>query len=383
MTRRAEHPLQELRGGVWPVLDAESERLRRERIAGRVMQVQRQLSERAGRRRRHGFGVALAALLFGVCLLVVLGRGAGDGSVARGTVAQGIAAIDAVRLVAGHASLKSDGVPLAYGQFDVSAEPTIVTRAEEGAEFRLSSETALNVSPSSEVGIIRRHAEAGTFEELLRLRAGGVALEVPKLGKRGKVLVETRDALVEVHGTKFSVRVIERPPLAAFTQVEVREGRVSVRSAGTNYFVSAGESWSSNREPAAHDSEPMLPAAPAVPDELPTKHVLAPRSLPKAEIPAAVASELAAQNRLIEAAELAQRSGMPGLALERLDTLIARYPDAELAHNARVERFRLLNGMGRKQEAAVAARQYLALYPRGFASAEAQQLLEASEGQRP
>jgi TolA-binding protein len=74
---------------------------------------------------------------------------------------------------------------------------------------------------------------------------------------------------------------------------------------------------------------------------------------------------------------------MPGLALERLDTLIARYPDAELAHNARVERFRLLNGMGRKQEAAAAAREYLKRHPRGFAAAEAQQLLEVRGGRRP
>jgi outer membrane protein assembly factor BamD (BamD/ComL family) len=79
---------------------------------------------------------------------------------------------------------------------------------------------------------------------------------------------------------------------------------------------------------------------------------------------------------LLEAAELAQRSGMPALALERLETLIQRYPEAELAHNAEVERFRLLASLGRKSEAAAAARQYLKQRPHGFAHAEAESLLE-------
>jgi outer membrane protein assembly factor BamD (BamD/ComL family) len=87
-------------------------------------------------------------------------------------------------------------------------------------------------------------------------------------------------------------------------------------------------------------------------------------------------SELAAQNRLLEAAELARKQSMPELALSRLDTLIARYPDAELAHNARVERFRVLHAMGRDAEAVAAARDYLRRHPSGFARAEAQHLIE-------
>ena len=86
-------------------------------------------------------------------------------------------------------------------------------------------------------------------------------------------------------------------------------------------------------------------------------------------------SELAEQNRLLEAAELAQRGGMPALALERLELLIARYPDSELAHNARVERFRLLERSGRHAAAVSAARAYLERYPDGFARQEAESVL--------
>src|SRR6185503_272313 len=88
-------------------------------------------------------------------------------------------------------------------------------------------------------------------------------------------------------------------------------------------------------------------------------------------------SELAAQNRLLEGAELARKNGLPALALERLDTLLQRYPEAQLAHNARVQRFRLLWSMGRKPEAVSAAREYLELYPHGFAREEAQRYLDA------
>jgi hypothetical protein len=87
--------------------------------------------------------------------------------------------------------------------------------------------------------------------------------------------------------------------------------------------------------------------------------------------PAPTPSELAAQNRLLDGAELAQKSGMPALALQRLDTLIARYPEAELAQNARVQRMRLLASTGRLAEAAREARGYLERYPRGFAREEA------------
>src|SRR5690606_17153167 len=134
---------------------------------------------------------------------------------------------------------------LGEGQLELPSDALLVTHAEQSAELRLASETALSVAPASEVGVTRRQAAADGFEERVRLRSGSVALRVPRLGARGKVSVETRDALIEVHGTQFWVRVVERPPLEPFTEVQVREGRVLVRSGAEPRLLGAGEHWSS------------------------------------------------------------------------------------------------------------------------------------------
>jgi len=170
-------------------------------------------------------------------------------------------------------------------------------------------------------------------------------------------------------------------------QTHLALGRVLVRSGEQSRLLGAGDRWSSlpqapeptsearAAEPAATEQEQSAPAAAA------RRSAPAPARLAKP--PDVVASELAAQNRLLESAKLAQRGGMPALAVQRLETLIARYPDAELAHNARVERFRLLRGSARSHEAITAAREYLARHPDGFARAEAEQLIDGEGAPLP
>jgi FecR-like protein len=385
MTHKPEEVLRELCRGVFPVPDPELEAERRQRIAARVRELQRELGASRQRRRLFGYALALAAIVGGVCSIALfmasrLGqpeRALGEGP-------------DVVQLVAGRASFGdgSSAATLALGQLVVSREAVLVTRREEGAELRLSSQTALQVAPSSAVGLARNAVASGGFEERVLLRAGSVSLVVPKLGTRGKVSVETGDALVEVHGTRFSVRVVERPPLDAFTEVDVREGRVLVSSGTSSRFLGAGEHWSSI-ELAPAPTDGALPAAPSLaePNEpVPPARGEAPvRSSARASRPqgpterhaASSPSDLAAQNQLLEAAELAQKSKLPGLALDRLEALINRYPDSELSHNARVERFRILNGMGKRQQAAAAARAYLERHPDGFARDEAERLIDS------
>jgi hypothetical protein len=371
MTDPASRALKQLRGGVLPVLDAASENERRERIAARVLAVSRELSTRQQQRRRIGWGLALAALVGGACALLVW-LSPGWGPAAPTASRPSSAAASEVRLIAGHADVR-DGAglaPLAAGENALSESSLLVTPAAESAELLLESDTALSVAPASQVGISRRRPTPDAFEERVRLRTGRVALRVPKLGARGKVSVETPDALVEVHGTQFSVRVVERAARAPYTEVQVREGRVLVRSGDQSRFLIAGDSWSSRGD----DEAPQHPAVGPPPTTEPAPATPPARALPRAHR-RALPSELAAQNRLLEAAELAQKSGLPMLAVQRLDALIARYPDAELAHNARVERFRVLSVAGRRSEAAAAARDYLAQHPNGFARAEAERLL--------
>ena len=364
-------PARRLRGGVAPVLDAASERARRERIASRVVELSRELSSRSERRRRWALGVALAALLGSASAVLLVWRA---GSVPE-AVPVAAAPVLELQLLAGRASVRSGGavVPLAEGSVRLAADAELVTRPDEGAELRLASATEVSVAPASQVSIRRERPSPEVFEERVRLRAGSVALAVPKLGTRGKVLVETEDALVEVHGTRFNVRVVEEPPGVTFTEVTVSEGRVLVRSGGQSRFLGPGESTSTR---VAAPPTPSADAAP--PDGVESKAPASPRRAERrrpatAPVPP---SELAEQNRLVEAAELAQRGGMPTLALERLEQLITRYPDAELAHNARVERFRLLERSGRHAEAVEAARAYVARHPNGFARQEAEHLLD-------
>jgi hypothetical protein len=375
MTDRPSSALRQLRGGVLPVLDEQSERARRERIAGRVLELSGQLATRDERRRRFGLGVAIAALVGACAVILYLGFFDRSTPVALTPSAK-------IRLIAGHASLRTGAriSPIENGQLALPSDSVLVTQAREGAELRLSSETALSVAPASEVGITRRQPTLDGFEERVRLRAGSVALRVPKLGSHGKVSVETGDALVEVHGTQFSVRVVERPPLQPFTEVQVREGRVLVRSGEQSRFLGAGDAWSSRNDQPSNADVPLaiIAPTPAAEPELALESAPVKRAVRKARgTDPVVASELAAQNRLLEAAELAQKSGMPTLALQRLEALITRYPDAELAHNARVERFRVLRLAGRDAEAIAAAYAYLERHPGGFARQEAEHLIEA------
>ncbi|HTV20204.1 MAG TPA: FecR domain-containing protein [Polyangiaceae bacterium] len=396
MTDPASRALKQLRGGVAPVLDEPSERARRERIAARVVEVSRELTAQRERRRRFGFGLALAAIVGGVAAVLLWVSPGGllaPGGLfhPEGSEPAALAASE-VRLVAGHASLRdAAGVEnLMPGEHALADSALLVTAPEESAELLLTSDTAVSVAPASQVGISRQKPAPDVFEERVRLRAGRVALRVPKLGTRGKVSVETPDALVEVHGTQFSVQIVEDSPRERHTEVRVREGRVLVRSGEQSRFLGAGDSWSSRAEaaspptppPAVIEPQPAAALEPAAPDEpaqleRPEKAAKRPapraRRAPRTPSPA---SELAAQNRLLEAAELAQKNGLPSLAIQRLDALIARYPDAELAHNARVERFRVLNLAGRRSEAQAAARAYLDHHPYGFARAEAERLLE-------
>jgi hypothetical protein len=366
--------LRQLRGGAWPVLDAHGEQRRREHIATRVIELQRQLDRRR-ERGRFALVLSLAALVAGLGAAVPLLHLFPDVPEFGETERAELPAGNSVQLLAGHASVRDalgTGLldPLEPGQFQLASDALLVTPRDDGAELRLWSQASLSVAPASEVGLVRRRPNLEAFEERVRLKTGSVALRVPKLGARGKVSVQTSDALVEVHGTQFSVHVVERPPLEPFTEVDVREGRVLVRSGAQSRLLGAGDHWSSAR-PSATTPAPSPPQA--------RRH----RRQRPAPIVTSTLSELAAQNQLLEDAEHARSNGLPLLAARHLDTLIARYPEAELAHNARVQRFRLLRQTGRDSDAIAGAEDYLRRHPQGFARDEARQLISTLSAVTP
>jgi tetratricopeptide (TPR) repeat protein len=165
------------------------------------------------------------------------------------------------------------------------------------------------------------------------------------------------------------------------TEVQVSEGRVWIHTPSGVQELAANQSWRSAPDVSPAALERAIEPPPVAVEPAPKKPAAA-RSSEPAAATALRASELSEQNRLLEAAGLARENGMPELALERLERLLESHPEAELAHNARVERFRLLAQLGRREAARGAAREYLERHPNGFARKEARLLLDASSGEQ-
>lgn len=379
MSQRLDGALRELRRGVSAVPDPESDSVRRDRVAARVLEVQRDLMRR-DRSRRRAVGALLAAAAVVVAVVLLL-RPRSEPDIAMAPERA------LVHVVSGRVSVQDASGVTSVDRGDVSvARDAVVATEREAASLRLMSRAALALSSATEVSLSVTEPRAGARRERVRLISGRVDLDVPKLGPGEELAIETREAVVEVRGTRFSVSRVERePPHAASTRVDVSEGKVRIQLRDGVRELAAGQSWRSDAE-AAESAAPSSPRTTAVPEPTaapaPREPAAASRR-PAAQRAEPAPSELAAQNRLLEAAQLAKRSKMPELALERLERLLALHPGSDLAHNARVERFRLLAEMGRRDEARASAREYLEAHPRGFARSEAVRLLEGESAGGP
>jgi TolA-binding protein len=170
-----------------------------------------------------------------------------------------------------------------------------------------------------------------------------------------------------MRGTVFAV-LITALPTEAQTNVVVQAGEASVLSGGREYRLTAGQAWASSAN--VQDEVEKVPMAGA--DAGAASSSRSERTPPLG--PKVTSSDLGQQNRMFESARAARRGGQSNLALQRFAELMTTFPRSEQAHNARVEHFRLLRSLGRREEASRSARAYLSKYPRGFAAAEAREL---------
>jgi FecR protein len=369
-------PLKRLHQVVVPVRTAEQEAVRRQHVVQRIATLQAQLREesapvppwrRAVQAARAFFAErsravsASGGLVLATALLAFF--------VLRGQSAPGIAV---------HAGLVF--VESSRGRAALSARDEAVLAADEAlateggaAELQLPSHAELAMRPHSTVRW-QPDAVRGAGGEHLRLERGVVSLRVPKLAAGQSLSVATGDTLVEVHGTEFSVELVGGAGRAPSTRVTVVEGVVSVTRAAERVTLTAGQSWSSDAakghgHAVATDTSVAVPSASteAAPSSAPSPvQGVAPGS--------ARPSDLAEQNSLFLSAREARNNGNITLAVQRLEALMQRYPRSELAHNARVEHFRILESAGRLGEARASARRYVGQYPKGFARAEAEKL---------
>jgi hypothetical protein len=226
--------------------------------------------------------------------------------------------------------------------------------------------------------------------EEVRLASGTVDVHVPPMSAGHTFSIRTPDAEVTVHGTTFTVEVVPADLLAArdaksaarepATRVRVTMGIVSVSSAGRETFLTAGMEWPPAPEPKTADPS----AAPATGSTAPTEpstsaapsaaRTTARATHHEATPAAASKSRLGEENQLLSTAIAASRNGDYARAAATLSDLLRRFPGSTLAQEAHVERFRALAGGGDRAGAAREARQYLALYPDGFAREEAKAL---------
>jgi hypothetical protein len=224
------------------------------------------------------------------------------------------------------------------------------------------------------------------------LGSGGVRAHVAKLQPGARFVVHTADAEVEVHGTVFDVDVVPPDPTCGAgtpTRVRVREGVVSVRVAGVETRVTAGESWPAGCP--SHDvAPPIAPivaasAAPAPSATSPVVAVVATAPRVAASSAPSVAppvDTLGAKNDLFARALSARRRGDVHAALDGFSSYLALYPSGELAESASAERMMLLRKVDAMQ-AAAAARDYLARWPGGFARADADAIVAAGAAPAP
>jgi TolA-binding protein len=161
--------------------------------------------------------------------------------------------------------------------------------------------------------------------------------------------------------------------------VAVRRGLVSVQSGGELSWLRAGQEWPPAASPQAAEPAPVVPVesrqppAPARRSQaVETRRDKRATWLRRHSRPDQ--HSLAAENRVYASAMAKHKGGDLSGALLEIDHLLAKYPSSVLVEDARVERFRLLQGLGRVAEAAREARRYLGDYRDGYARDEARDI---------
>ncbi len=271
-----------------------------------------------------------------------------------------IARGDVERSIAGMASAPlGPGDELRTGQ-DASVSASLPTGA------------IVDIGPWARV----RFSAAGdraAVRDRLELVAGRVDVRVPKLPAGSEVRVQTADATVVVHGTKFLVERLaaigERP---ASTRVAVTEGVVTVDTASGQRTLTAGMELTTGEALAPPSNATPAPAlATSALDDAPSAPGASSRST------------LGAENALLSEAMRLRRDRQEDRALALVDAFVERYPGSPLLETARVERLRILEETGAMDRLRRDAERYLADYPRGYARDEASRMLAAARASSP
>ncbi len=220
-----------------PPVDANATAARRARlIASGAATIRKEAMAREMRRSRTRLlgGVAVAASL--VLAVGVTWRVAGS----RGTTPS--TTVGRLASVTGSVLVTRQGKPApASAQVALAPEDEVTTTPDARARVVLASGANVEVAAGTRV----RLGKLDPRNERVSLTAGEVVVNVPKLGPNESFRVETPDSEVTVHGTSFVVSFHE-----GATRVRVTEGVVSVKHAGTESMLRAGDQWPAPAPPA-------------------------------------------------------------------------------------------------------------------------------------
>ncbi|MEO6602412.1 MAG: FecR domain-containing protein [Polyangiaceae bacterium] len=267
----------------------------------------------------------------------------------------------------------------------------IETPPEGGASLRLSTGTAMDLS-----GRTAFRVDGQGVIERFSLQQGELKAHVAKLAPGHRFIIATPDTEIEVRGTRFRLRVLdgaEACGAGSRTRLEVSEGLVEVRSAGSVAKIPAGAHWPADctirnavsnapsvaRETASAPPSPLVPAdvGAAVGGNVTLPAIGTKRRTPGPLMPAAAApagaSSLSDQNDLFAEGVALRRQGDAFGAIRAYAEFMRRFPNSPLSENALAERMRLLTSKQDPRSSAEAER-YLARYPNGFAAQEARQI---------
>jgi hypothetical protein len=258
------------------------------------------------------------------------------------------------------------------GALPLSAGDAVSTLNDAHAYLSLPAQGKVELGSVTDLRIHESRPQA----QRLELGCGHIEVNLPKDGKHRSLVVGTPDAEIAVVGTVFSVDVC-RPAKGegAVTEVRVKRGAVRVVQRGrAETLVSLGQTWASSGAVVPFDAPPCASGAyQAAPPEADSDP---PREQPRRVMSTpARKGELAAQNRLYQAALDARNQSDDTRAVTLLKELVTKYPDTPLRQEAQVERLRALKRLGDYSGAARDARHYLAEHASGFARDEAQELI--------
>ena len=355
--------------------EADAAQARRERV---ISAVSKEIESAAQRKRaRRAVRLALGSAAVAAAVALGLGVALRESETGTSATASELAPDSAlVRPVSGLVTLVRDGTHVSvHSERSLEAGDRLNTVAQAEAEVRLGGPVLVNLHGPNTLSLLSSRGA----ERRIRLDNGRLKAHVNEHpSDRPKLVVETPDVEVVVKGTVFEVDVRRDDANASTTGVAVQRGKVVIRRAGRDVaVVSAGETWSSRVLVGSSRSAAEAP------------HARNDRARPRAGTTverAPSSGTLGEENRLYQSAMEARNRRDDVTAVAFFSALLTRYPRSPLAQEARVERMRALERIGRKDEAAREAGRYLDNHPRGFANDEARALIlreESHETPRP